>query len=378
MPKRAANNMGTVRQRSDGRWEGRYTAPDGKQHSVYAKGQDECIKALKAAMRDVDMGVWQEPSKMTMEQWFETWLKDYQSHTSKRTVIKYHSIVKQFNKSIRTVKVVKLSPLHVRRMVSQMQEDDLTAATIQMYMRVFKTAMNCAIEAGIIKENPAAKMKLPKPQPRKFCIVDREQIPAFIESAKQKRYGNELILMLLTGLRVGELRGLRWSDIDFEAATMNIQRQLQPIHKGMERFTLPKYDEVRLLHVAPQVVALLREQKKKQAEQRLAKGGDWIEDDISTDLVFRQASGKAHTRGTISRTVTAVGKDINLPDLHPHDLRHSYAIAALRSGANVKTVQYNLGHKTAKMTLDVYAAYTEDTGKTDAAKLSTYLQNLSN
>jgi integrase len=329
-------------------------------------------------MHDVDMGVWREPTKMTMEQWLEIWLKDYQSHTSKRTVNKYKSIVKQFNKSVRMVKVVKLSPLHVRRMVSKMQEDDLTAATIQMYMRVFKTALNCAIEAGLIKENPAQKMKLPKSQPRKFCIVDREQIPAFIKAANQTRYGNELILMLLTGLRIGELRGLRWSDIDLEASTIDIQRQLQPTHKSMERFTLPKYDEVRLLHVAPQVVILLREQKKKQAEQRLAKGGDWIEDDISKDLVFRQTSGKAHTRGTISRTVTTVGKAIGLPDLHPHDLRHSYAIAALRSGANIKSVQYNLGHKTAKMTLDVYAAYTEDTGKTDAAKLSTYLQNLSN
>ena len=73
--------------------------------------------------------------------------------------------------------------------------------------------------------------------------------------------------------------------------------------------------------------------------------------------------------------MTKVGRAIGLPDLHPHDLRHSYAIAALRSGASVKTVQFNLGHKTSKMTLDIYAAYTEDTGKTDAAKLSKYVQD---
>ena len=136
-------------------------------------------------------------------------------------------------------------------------------------------------------------------------------------------------------------------------------------------------DEVRLLHIPREVVDILQAQKRRQAEQRLASG-KWTDDDISTDLVFRQRNGKPHTRGTVSRAVTAVGKAIGKPDLHPHDLRHSYAIAALRSGANVKTVQYNMGHKTAKMTLDIYAAYTEDTGKEDATKLSAYLQSISN
>ena len=94
MTKRSANNMGTVRERSDGRWEGRYTAPDGKQHSVYAKGQKECIKALKAAMSDVENGYWMEPSKMTVNEWLDIWLKDYQGDNSELTVLKYKSIAK--------------------------------------------------------------------------------------------------------------------------------------------------------------------------------------------------------------------------------------------------------------------------------------------
>lgn len=378
MPKsRAANNMGSIRERPDGRWEGRYTAPDGKQHSVYARGQKECVAALKAAMSDIDNGHWIEPSRMTVSQWMEIWLKDYQAHTSARTVNKYRSISKHFTKNIGGVKLTRLKPMHVRRVVTVMKDDGLTAATIQMYMRVFKTAMNCAIEAEIMKSNPADKVKLPTPQPRKFIVVDRAEIPLFMREAVRAHYGNELKIMLLTGLRVGELRGLKWSDIDFKAKTMYVQRQLQPAHKEFDRFTLPKYDEVRLLHIPQEVVDILQAQKRRQAEQRLASG-NWTDDDISTDLVFRQRNGKPHTRGTVSRAVAAVGKAIGKPDLHPHDLRHSYAIAALRSGANVKTVQYNMGHKTAKMTLDIYAAYTEDTGKEDAAKLSTYLQNISN
>lgn len=374
MAKRAANNMGTVRQRSDGRWEGRYTASDGKQHSVYALTQPACTAALRAAMNEVDNGTWREPSKLTLSQWLDIWLSDYQTNTSERTSNKYKSIVKHFKQSIGSVKVSKLSPLHVRRMVKAMEDDGLKVSTIDNYVRIFRTALNRAIEAGIIKDNPAEKVKLPKPVNRKFVIIDRQEIPLFLNAVKATPYENEFAVMLLTGMRIGEIRGLRWSDIDFKNGTIYIQRQLQPKTKALQRFTLPKYQEVRKIHAPQEVMSALKDQRRKQAEQRLAAGENWYEDDITTDLVFRKPNGKPHARGSIGRPLKKVGEAIGKPGLRPHDLRHSYAVAALRSGASIKSVQHNLGHKTAKMTVDRYARYTEDTGKTDAAKLSNYLK----
>lgn len=375
MPRRNLNNTGSIRKRADGRYEGRYSAPDGIQRSVYGNTFTDCQAKLKAAIGAIDGGTWVQPSKITVSDWIEIWLTNYQAHTSPRTVAKYRSISKQFTSSIGTVKLAKLSPLNVRHMVSDFQASGLTASTMRLYMQIFKTAINCAVEAGLISDNPADKIKLPTAQPRQFIIIDRAEIPAFMAAAQHTKCGNELITMLLTGLRGGELRGLKWSDIDFDAATMKIQRQLQPANKDLERFTPPKYGEIRLLHLPPEEMDILRAQRRKQASQRLKHGG-WMDNDITADLVFRQANGKAHTRGTISRAVTIAGNAIGKPDLKPHDLRHSYAVAALRAGASVKTVQYNLGHKTAKMTLDVYAAYTEDAGKTDAAKLSNYLTEI--
>lgn len=374
MARRAPNNMGTVRQRSDGRWEGRYTASDGKQHSVYAITQPACTAALRAAMNEVDNGTWREPSKLTLSQWLDIWLSDYQTDTSERTVNKYRSIVKCFKKSIGSVKVSKLSPIHVRRMVKAMENDGLKASTIDNYVRIFRTALNRAIEAGIIKENPAEKVKLPKPTNRKFVIIDRQEIPLFLNAVKATPYENEFAVMLLTGMRIGEVRGLRWSDIDFKNGTIDIQRQLQPKTKALERFTLPKYQEVRKIHAPQEVMSALKDQRRKQAEQRLVAGENWYEDDITTDLVFRKPNGKPHARGSLDRPLKKVGEAIGKPDLRPHDLRHSYAVAALRSGASIKSVQHNLGHRTAKMTLDIYAAYTEDAGKNDAVKLSNYLK----
>lgn len=378
MAKRAANGMGTVRQRSDGRWEGRYTGPDGKQHSVYALTQPACTAALRAAMSEVDSGNWREPSKLSMSEWLDIWLSHYQTDTSDRTVTKYRSIVKRFKKSIGTIKVTKLSSIHVRRMIKDMENDGLKTSTIDNYCRIFRTAMNRAVEAKIIKENPANDVKTPRPTNRKFVIIDRQEIPAFLKAIQATPYENEYIVMLLTGLRIGEVRGLRWSDIDWKAGTIDIQRQLHPKNKELPRFDLPKYEETRLLHVPQEVIAALKDQKRKQAEQRLAAGDKWYEDDIAHDLVFRKKNGKPHARGSLDKALTKVGIAIGKPDLRPHDLRHSYAVAALRSGANVKTVQYNLGHKTAKMTLDVYARYTEDAGKNDAIKLSNYLKENAN
>lgn len=374
MAKRAANNMGTVRKRSDGRWEGRYTASDGKQHSVYALTQEACTAALRASMSEVDDGSWREPSKLTVSEWLDIWLKDYQTETSERTINKYKSIAKHFKKSIGTIKLTKLAPIHVRRMVKDMENDGLKASSIDNYCRIFRTAMNRAVEAKIIKENPADNVKLPKPINRQFVIIDREEIPLFLNEIKKTPYENEYTVMLLTGMRIGEVRGLKWSDIDFKTGTVHVQRQLQPKNKGLQRFTLPKYKEIRLLHVAQEVIDALKDQRRKQAEQRLAAGDKWYEDDITTDLVFRKPNGKPHARGSLDRPLKKVGEAIGKPDLRPHDLRHSYAVAALRSGANIKSVQHNMGHKSSRMTLDTYAKYTEDAGKTDALKLSNYLK----
>ena len=83
---RAANGMGTVRQRKDGTWEGRYTAPDGRQRSVYAKTEAEVTRKLRAILHEIDSGAWLEPSRMTVGEWLDIWLQDYQGHTTGRTV----------------------------------------------------------------------------------------------------------------------------------------------------------------------------------------------------------------------------------------------------------------------------------------------------
>lgn len=373
---RASNGMGSIRQRKPDLWEARYSTPEGKQKSVYGKTEKEVTAKLRGVLHDLDTGTWREPSKMTVGEWLDTWLSDCQTDTSERTIYKYRCITERhYKKSIGDIRLVKLSPFHIRHMIGEMQRAGLAATTIHNYIGILETAIQRAVEHKLIPENPVMTVRLKSDNPKPFQIIDRADIPAFIKAANDSRYCNELKLMLFTGLRVGEVRGLRWSDINFDAGTINVQRQLQPERKGMKRLTMPKYDETRCFHAARDALDTLRDQKVKQAAQRLKAGANWQEDDVSKDLVFRQPNGKPHGEHTLYYATKKAGEALQRPDLHPHDLRHSYAIAALRAGADVKTVQYNLGHKTTMMTLEVYAAYTNDAGKQSAAKLSEYLEN---
>lgn len=368
---RALNGMGSIRKRKDGTYEGRYTGSDGKQHSVYAKTPKACGEALRAATHSVDNGSWLEPSTLSVAQWLNIWLTDYQGHTTERTVHVYRGLVDRYiSPVIGVVRLTALSPIHIRKVVSEMQRKGRAVSTIRNAHGVISAACNAAIEAKLLKVNPAEGMKLPQRVKTKFHIVDREQIPAFVTAARDDVNGNALIFLLLTGLRASELRGLQWADVDLDAASMNIHQQI-PCH-GTPAFASPKDGSARTIQLTPQAVALLKQQRKDQAAARLAAGEKWEKGDLVDDLVFRSARGHFLSESVLAKATHATGAKIGVPELHPHDLRHSYAVAALRSGADIKTVQNNLGHKNAAMTLDIYAAYTTDAGKVAAEKLSKY------
>lgn len=368
-----ANHMGTIRKRSDGRWEARYTTPDGKQKSIYAKTQKAVTEALRAVLRDIDTGEWLEPSKLSMNEWFDTWLRDHQSHTTGHTVDTYTATIRRHMRPLfGDVKLADFSAIHARRMVTIMTDSGLSPTTVRNALIVLNDALNDAVADGLIRSNPAKGVKAPKAAKHPFTVVDREHYKAFAEAAQTTKYSDELLFMLMTGVRINEMRGLKWSDVDMDAGTIIIERQMFSYdRKATSEFRPPKEGRTRDLHVGAEVIALLKQHRKAQAADRL-RAEEWVDDGICADLVFRGPDGRPVCEMTIRRAVAKAGEVIGLPTLCPHDLRHSYAVAALRAGVDVKTVQHNLGHASAAVTLDVYAAYTDDAGKAAADRLSAY------
>lgn len=308
---------------------------------------------------------------MTVGDWLDVWLRDYQGHTTGRTVETYTNVV---NKRLRPlfgkVKLSNFSQIHVRRMVSQMTQEGKSPSTIKHARGILSTAMKCAMEAGLIKSNPVQGVKGPRMVKPTITIIDRDKFQAFIDAVQNTPCADALVFMLLTGVRAGEMRGLRWSDIDQDVMVIN--RQLHAQSKNRRKFGPPKDGEVRDIHLPDEAVELLKKHRKTQLEERLAAGDKWLEDEITADLVFRLPDGWNLDEGTVHKAIVSIREVMGLPNLRPHDLRHSYAVAALRSGVDVKTVQHNLGHKHASITLDTYAAYTNDAGKVGAERFDNY------
>lgn len=376
---RAPNKMGSIRKRKDGSYEGRYTGSDGRQHSVYGKSPKAVGEALREALRAVDTGAWLEPNTMTVGEWLEEWVRDYCPHTTQRTRDYYKQIAALYIvPTLGKLRLSALQTMHVRRLVGDLQrrkgDDALKASTVRMVVRILNVALNAAVRAKLLRENPAANADLPRADKPVMHIVDRPDYPAFIQAAQATHCPEALILLLQTGLRSSELRGLTWADWDEAASVLHVRHQLGP----GPALIPPKDSSARDIVVGPEVAATIRAQRRRLAEMKLRAGSKWKEDSFTAALIFRSRFGASLAQSALYTAASAVGQALGFPGLHPHDLRHSYAVAALRAGADPKTVQHNLGHSSAAMTLDIYAAYTTDAAAEAARKLSAYWQDATN
>lgn len=182
--------------------------------------------------------------------------------------------------------------------------------------------------------------------------------------------------MLFTGMRRGEVCGLTWDHIDLNRGTILINRQLQnvPGQPGEFRLVSTKNSKGRTITAAASVVKLLRRNKIQQTEARLKAGPLWHDN----GFVFCNEVGDHLSPNTVYHNYKRLVASIGLPDARLHDLRHSYAVAALQAGDDIKTVQSNLGHHAAAFTLDVYGHVTEEMKLASADRMEDYIKGIVN
>ena len=160
---RAANGAGSIRKRSDGRWEGRYTGPDGRQRSVYAPTPEAAKEAVKKAQAEMTLGLWFEPSKTTFEKWAQTWLADYITHVKPTTRDNYTNYMN--NHLIPALGKLKLSQLrlvHIQRAFNRMSENGLSVGTQETIKIALSSCLSATVSFGMLKSNPCGDVKLGK------------------------------------------------------------------------------------------------------------------------------------------------------------------------------------------------------------------------
>ena len=230
---------------------------------------------------------------------------------------------------------------------------------------------------GYLRVNPSEPCALPRVVKKVIKPLDDDAIRRFLEAVQGHRFELLYLVTLFTGLRKGEVLGLAWDRVDFDKGTLLIDRQLQRAkdETGERRYSLVslKNDRWRRITPADFVMELLRRQRSRQAEWRLRAGTAWED----SGLVFTDELGKHLSPYTVYNNYKRLVALIGRPDARVHDLRHTYAVAAIKSGDDIKTVQSNLGHATAAFTLDVYGHVTDQMKRDSAERMQKFIKSVS-
>ena len=283
---KGAKGGGTIRQRPDGRWEARYTLGidpgTGKQiqKSVYGKTQKEVRQKLTAITAEIDSGTYQEPCKMTVNEWLDIWLKDYQIGVKDSTTYLYERQAKLYLRpALGNIPLEMLKAHTIQRLYNSLsQEHDgqpaLSAKTIKNIHGVLHKALQQAVLLNYIRYNPTTACVLPKIVKKEIHPLTDQQTAQLLNLLKGSKYEIPLTVDLFTGLREGELLGLMWDCVDFEKGTLLINKQLRREQKkgGEYYFSPPKNNKSRCLTLAPSVIQLFRLQKLEQNSMRTEAG----------------------------------------------------------------------------------------------------------
>lgn len=384
---RAAQGSGTIRKKTVTRsgkqytyWEARITTGrdpgTGKQvqRSISGKTQKEVREKLQALAVAVNSGTYSAPVRLTVGEWLDTWAADYLGGKKAGTAKIYRNNVKNHIKpALGAVQLDALRPHDVQVFVNGLS--DLSPASVQLAYKVLHSALQKAVELEYIPRNPAAHCELPKVEREEIRPLDDAQAAALLKAAKGSRLEQLVGVALFTGMRLSELLGLTWDAVDMKAGTISVNKQLErpELRRGPSPFISPKNGKPRTITAAPSVFALLRRQKARQAEAQLRAGEVW---ENAHNLVFTDETGGPWLHGAIDRQFRQLTHKAGLEGVRFHDLRHTYAVNAIRAGDDVKTIQGNLGHASAAFTLDKYGHFTKRMQRDSAQRMEGFIQDV--
>ena len=393
---KSPSGMGNIRKKSNtvnGKtytyYEARYTEGfdpgTGKQiqRSISGKTQKEVAQKLKAALAALDSGTYIAPCKMTVGEWVDIWSEQYLGGVKESTVAAYKATIRTHIKpGIGAIRLDALDTHLVQSFYNGLREptkecEAVSPKTVKNVHGVLHKALQQAVANGYIRFNPTNSCILPRIEKKELQPLDEAETKLFLDAVKGHPLELLYTITLFTGMREGEALGLTWDRVDFMRGTILISKQLQKEKKkgGEFRLVSLKNDKPRRITPAPWVMQLFRDRKIQQYQHKEKAGAAWSN---PMNLVFTNELGGNLIPQTVVRHFKEIVSSIGRPEARFHDLRHSYAVASLRSGDDIKTVQGNLGHATAAFTLDVYGHVTNQMQEASAIRTEAYIKGILN
>ena len=357
------NGEGSITRRKNGGWCAQYTvytAQGRKRKTLYGKTRQEVAAKLSKALADREGGLTFDTGTITVGEYLDKWLSDSVRGTVRISTLERHEgiIRTHLSPALGSIRLKSLTPAHVRGLIREKLDAGLAPATVRKIHSTLHKALGVAVSDGLVPRN-AADVKAPRPSPEEMRPLSEQQARVFLEAAAESDFEALYVLAITTGLRRGELLGLRWEDADLERGTLRVGRALvreRGSHKLGETKTRRGRRQVGL---TPRTVQALKAHRKRQLEEKIKLAGLYED----RGLVFTTRTGApVKPENLIKRDFKPLLKRAGLPEIRFHDLRHTCATLLLGRGVHPKLVQELLGHATIAMTLDTYSHYLPSMG----------------
>lgn len=360
---RRGNGEGSIYQRkSDGKWVCSITLENGKRKVLYGNTRKEVQEKLKVVLREQQQGKVIVAPQQTVKQFLDDWLENtHRQNVRPRSYERYEELIRlHIVPSLGKIQLQKLAPQHLRKLYTDKLKEGLSPKTVTSIHNLLHTALDVAVKWDLVAQNVTEKVSPPRKVHHEIKPLSPEQIHRLLDAAQGHPLEALLILALSTGMRRGELLGLKWQDIDFINGTLQVRRILNRVPTKMVKEVgqsfvdaEPKTEKSRRqIVLASFAIEALKQHRARQAEMKKEAGTDWQEH----DYVFSNATGNyLHPGNNVLVPFKRLLKKAGLPDVRFHDLRHSAATMLLSKGVHPKVVQELLGHSEIGMTLNIYS-----------------------
>ena len=380
--KRRPQGDGTIRKRSDGRWEARIIVGhknDGSPmyKSAFAKTQKSALKQLHQLIelyRDVDLT---EDCRMTLGEWLDKWLDEYMIFTIRESTLdSYRAMVKnQVKPFIGGKQIASLTTADMQKFYNKIKKEGrvrehpihgktLADSMVRGVHMMLHEALDVAVRERLLVKNPTNGTTVPKCNYPEKQILGDDQLETFLKAIKGHEYWCDFFYVeVMTGLRRGEICGLKWQDVNFEENKLQVKRSVSVKKGGGVSIGETKTETgVRSILMPPSVAEVLQNRKQTAITEWVFPNFMHPEQPISPATAYRK--------------LKVILKNAELPLIRFHDLRHTFATHATQGGVDPKTLAGILGHTNASFTLDTYTHVTSDMQKAASNIVGNIMQNI--
>jgi integrase len=344
----------SISKRDDGRWEARMTIGynengNARRKSFYGETRASVLEQVQIFKLKVDSGlIVASGREILLDAWLDDWLETYiKPHREPKTYDYYEAYIRLHIKpALGKFQLRKLSPQSIQKLMNEKSEKGLSPNFVRGLRATLRSALTQAWKLGLIEHNPAARVNCPKIEQKDPQFLAPGAVRQFLDAAQDNAMASLFQFAVVTGLRIGEISGLRWVDVDFAKRTVAINHQLQRIDSKLALKSLKSKSSKRVLPLGNSAIKALQDAKSEQ----LLKG--WSNE---LGLVFLNTNGRPLDPKNVDDHLKEAFEKAGLPRMSFHKLRHTAATLMVAAGVELHQVMLQLGHSQISLTANLYA-----------------------